>query len=227
MNDRRHEMIVFGTQNFADNPEPRCPCLLLLDTSSSMAGEPILQLNEGLRMFLEDLRSDSLAMKRVEIAIVSFGPVNIRSDFVEATSFVPPQLEANGDTPMGSAIVQGIELLRRRKDQYRENGIMYFKPWAFLLTDGAPTDGKEVWANATNLVESGEDSNAFSFFSVGVGNANMNMLASLNRRREPLRLQGLSFRQLFQWLSSSLRSVSRSTPGTAVPLESPKGWAQI
>jgi uncharacterized protein YegL len=226
MNDK-HEMIVFGTQNFADNPEPRCPCLLLIDTSSSMAGEPIHQLNEGLHIFLEELRSDSMAMKRVDVAIVSFGPVNIRGDFTEATNFVLPQLEANGDTPMGSAIVQGLELLRRRKDQYRENGIKYFRPWVFLLTDGSPTDGKEIWTNATNLVESGEDSNAFSFFSVGVGNANMAILASLNRRREPLRLKGLSFRELFVWLSGSLRIVSRSMPGTVVPLESPKGWAQI
>ena len=26
---------------FADNPEPRCPCVLLLDTSKSMSGEPM------------------------------------------------------------------------------------------------------------------------------------------------------------------------------------------
>ena len=36
---------------FAENPEPRCPCVLLLDTSASMHGEPISALNEGLRTF--------------------------------------------------------------------------------------------------------------------------------------------------------------------------------
>jgi uncharacterized protein with von Willebrand factor type A (vWA) domain len=35
----------FGTDDFALNPEPRCPCLLLLDVSGSMAGEPITELN--------------------------------------------------------------------------------------------------------------------------------------------------------------------------------------
>jgi uncharacterized protein YegL len=223
----KNEIIIFGTQNFADNPEPRCPCLLLLDTSASMMGEPIRQLNEGLRFFHQDLQADSLAMKRVEVAIVSFGPISIRNDFIQASEFVPPELEANGDTPMGGAIIQGLEILKRRKDKYRENGIQYYKPWIFLLTDGAPTDGNDLWNNANTLVESGEDSNSFSFFAVGVGNANMTMLSSLNKRREPLRLQGLSFRELFQWLSGSLKGVSRSTPGTAVTLESPKGWAQI
>ena len=42
------EQISFGTTDFADNPEPRCPCLLLLDVSSSMKGQPIVELYAGL-----------------------------------------------------------------------------------------------------------------------------------------------------------------------------------
>ena len=30
------EQIPFSATEFAENPEPRCPCLLLLDTSGSM-----------------------------------------------------------------------------------------------------------------------------------------------------------------------------------------------
>ena len=37
-----------GAVTFAENPEPRCPCLLLLDTSGSMAGKPIAELNAGI-----------------------------------------------------------------------------------------------------------------------------------------------------------------------------------
>jgi len=36
---------------FAENPEPRCPCVLLLDTSGSMSGEKIASLNAGLQTF--------------------------------------------------------------------------------------------------------------------------------------------------------------------------------
>jgi len=42
------EQVPFDAAGFADNPEPRCPCLLLLDTSGSMQGRPISELNAGL-----------------------------------------------------------------------------------------------------------------------------------------------------------------------------------
>jgi hypothetical protein len=48
------EQIPFGAAEFADNPEPRCPCLLLLDTSVSMRGRPIDELNAGLIAFKDD-----------------------------------------------------------------------------------------------------------------------------------------------------------------------------
>jgi hypothetical protein len=54
------EQVPFGTDSFADNPEPRCPCLLLLDTSGSMSGRPITALNSGLVAFKDDLAADSL-----------------------------------------------------------------------------------------------------------------------------------------------------------------------
>ena len=59
----------FASVEFAENPEPRCACILLLDTSGSMNGPPIQQFNLGLRSFKDELLSDSLAAKRVEIAV--------------------------------------------------------------------------------------------------------------------------------------------------------------
>jgi len=217
------EQIPFGTDSFADNPEPRCPCLLLLDTSGSMAGAPIAELNAGLVTFKDELAADALAMKRVEVAIITFGPVKVENDFHTVSNFFPPNLCVSGDTPMGAAIKQGLEMIKQRKEEYRTNGISFYRPWIFLISDGAPTD---AWQSAAAIVREGEASRAFAFFAVGVQGANMNILQQISIR-EPIKLQGLKFRELFQWLSNSMKSISRSTPGTTVPLPPPSGWAAV
>ena len=71
------DQIPFTPPDFVANPEPRCPCLLLLDTSGSMHGRPIEELNAGLRVFKEELASDAMAMQRVEVALITFGPVQV------------------------------------------------------------------------------------------------------------------------------------------------------
>jgi uncharacterized protein YegL len=218
------EQVPFSNMEFADNPEPRCACLLLLDASGSMNGAKIDQLNAGLKLFSEQLRADSMASKRVEVAVVTFGPVRIVQPFITADTFVAPQLKASGNTPIGEAIVRATQLIAERKHAYRANGIGYYRPWMFLISDGDPTDDISP---AQKLVKEGEAAKAFMFYSVAVENADIGKLASIAVRR-PLRLKGLSFAQLFVWLSDSLSSVSRSQTSDTPSLENPtapNGWA--
>jgi uncharacterized protein YegL len=218
---------AFGSVEFAENPEPRVPCVLILDTSQSMQGSRIHELNAGLSFYKEELLADPLASKRVEVAIVTFGgDVERAVDFVTAHKFQPPTLGASGNTPMGQAINKALDMIEDRKAEYREHGIAYYRPWAFLITDGEPNDH---WKPTIPRVRDGERQKAFSFFAVGVEGANMEALAEICVRT-PLRLQGLKFRELFSWLSNSQQAVSRSSPGDEVPLQDPtgpKGWAQV
>ncbi len=217
------EQIPFGSDNFADNPEPRCPCILLLDTSGSMSGMPIHQLNEGVRTFRQELLGDPIATKRVEVGMVTFGPVTVESDFHTVPNFHPRELETTGDTPLGEAIRTGIDMVNRRKKEYKNAGVAYYKPWIILITDGAPTDD---WAEAVQLVHKGEAAKSFAFFAIGVEGANMDVLKQISVR-SPLKLKGLMFREFFMWLSASMKMVSAKNPGSAINLLPPSGWSEL
>lgn len=216
---------LFENMEFTDNPEPRCPCVLVLDTSGSMTGDPIQQLNEGLQVFKAAINEDRLARLRVEVAIITLGPVTLLQDFVTVDNFTPPQLDANGDTPLGGAINLALDICQERKKTYKTNGIRYYQPWIFTITDGAPTDDT-IWPAAAKRVHEAEASKKVAFFAIGVEGADMSVLQQISVR-QPLRLQGLKFFEMFQWLSSSLTSVSKSTPGDNVPMQSPLGWGSV
>jgi uncharacterized protein YegL len=224
---------------FADNPEPRCPVILTLDTSGSMSGAPIKELNHALNTFAAALQADRLASLRVEVAIVTFGggvkvfglaesgknvTYEAQNAFVTVDRFTPPKLEASGNTPMGEAVQRALGLLRERKEIYRQSGMDYFRPWLFVITDGKPTDSN--WESAAALVKEEENRKGVTFYGVGVENADMGVLAKFSDARQPLKLKGLAFGELFQWLSKSLAVVAHSRPGEQAPLP-PVGWGEV
>ncbi len=218
---------MVGQPEFVENPENRCPVVLLVDTSSSMAGQPMEALNKGLEAFQEAVMQDEQAALRVDVAIVGFGPVELIQDFVTIDQFSPPQLKAHGLTPMGEAITFGIDLLEKRKVTYRNNGIQYYRPWMFLITDGAPNP-HSPWQQAAEQVRAAEAQRKFSFFAVGVQGADMNTLNHIAPpERPPLLLKGLDFRSMFLWLSDSMVRVSSSTVGGDMVALPPVGWGQI
>lgn len=208
---------------FVDNPDPRCPVALVLDKSGSMSGAPIRELNAGLKVLRDELQGDALAARRVELAIVSFGPVTVDSAFGTADTFNPPVLHASGETPMGAALTTALDLLEERKRSYRSNGITYFRPWLFLITDGGPTDSV---MEAAHRIRAAEAAKSLAAFGIGVQGADMARLAQIVVR-QPLSLNGLDFKGLFKWLSASLATVSASAPGAAVALPPPSGWATV
>jgi uncharacterized protein YegL len=220
------EQISFVEGEFAENPEPRVPCILLLDTSGSMRGQPIMELNTGIKRLKDELITDKLASKRVELSIINFGPPQVLVDWYTADMFQPPELEAANDTPMGAAIELAIQRVEDRKQVYRQQGIAYYRPWIWLVSDGAPTDS---WHNSANQVRVGEEARKFAFFAVGVENANMEILSKISTR-QPVKLKGLRFSDMFIWLSKSMSQISHSQTSDEIkllPPSTPQGWATV
>ncbi|MBM4038361.1 MAG: VWA domain-containing protein [Planctomycetes bacterium] len=217
------------TVEFSENPEPRCPCVLLLDTSGSMQGAPIAALNDGLRVFEETLARDSLASRRVEVAVVSFDSVvTVVQDFVTADRFAAPTLMAQGLTHMGEAIQTALDMVEQRKATYRANGVAYYRPWVFMITDGEPQgespDAIETAGQRIHALDN-DQRKGVAFFAVGVEGANMDRLRQL-ATRAPVKLLGLNFQEMFLWLSASMHAVSQSQVKDQVALP-PPGWAGV
>jgi uncharacterized protein YegL len=198
------EDLFDNSLEFADNPEPRCPCVLVLDTSQSMAGEPIAALNRGLQVFRDELLAVPLARKRVEVAVVVFGAVvDVVHDFATVDRFQPPVLEARGETPMCAGIMLALDILEARKERYRANAVPYSRPWVFLITDGMPQgETLETTREAVQRIREAESARKAAFHAVGVEGANMKLLARISVR-PPHKLDGLRFADLFAWLSAS------------------------
>jgi uncharacterized protein YegL len=223
MNDANLDAAV----EFADNPEARCPCVILVDTSGSMQGEKIDALNDGLHAFKKDLAADPLAALRVEIAVISFSnQIKVQQDFATVDRFDPPTLIAGGLTHMGSAVLKALEMTESRKALYNANGVKYYRPWIFLITDGKPEGELDhVFEEAIRRVHDAENNKRAVFYAVGVEGADMERLTELCVRT-PLRLKGLSFVEMFVWLSRSAQQVAKSKPGEQVALQ-PPGWGSV
>src|SRR5262249_31972977 len=86
--DCGQQLFQAGGVEFAENPESRCPCVLLLDTSHSMHGERIQSLNQALPILREELLKDPKAQQSVELAIITFGGTpKVVQEFVTVDKF--------------------------------------------------------------------------------------------------------------------------------------------
>jgi uncharacterized protein YegL len=92
--------------------------------------------------------------------------------------------------------------------------VPFYRPWAFLITDGKVKEYEQV----ARRVREDEQNKRIAFFAVGVQGANEECLKNISVR-EPKMLAGLNFKELFLWLSASMKRVSQSKPGEMVPLE--------
>ena len=204
------------------NPAPRCACVLLLDTSESMRGAPIDQLNAGLKVLLDEISSHEKALESVEIAIVAFGAkVTPVVSFTSADKVTVPLLVAAGPTPMVEAVKVGQMLLAERLNEYENAGIARLRPLVILMTDGQPTDAQgmptdDYKATASLLraasLRPHKDGAGIRVCCVAIGeNARVDILSEFCSPAEPpIRIDPNEFRKLFRWFSVYLADIVHS-----------------
>lgn len=209
---------------FADNANERTPCVLVLDCSGSMRGEPIKQLNAGLSALEKELKEDIDASSRVQLLIIKAcgkDEAEISSDWIDAMNFTAPVMEAGGLTPLGKAMELALQKIEEQKCLYDSCGITSKRPWIFLISDGEPTD--YGWEQAAEKCRVAQQNKKVVIHAVGTQGANLEKLAKFSVM-SPKRLTGLKFTEFFLWLSRSVSCVSKAAPNTDALLQDIDAW---
>lgn len=217
---------------------PRQPVVLCLDTSSSMgrvsddgAPAPIDLVTHGLNLMHKELCANKKGVDASDIYILAFGgstkqPTTKLKSFGPITEWTPPsELFAKGKTFLGTALLEAKALLEQRVKWYRDEGLLYNKPWIILMTDGRPsTEDVPIAEKARKWIKSAQgydkdDVLLYTFFacekellSCEVAQENLAFLRSLypdGQGKEFLRILSMeedAFNDLFISISVSLSS---------------------
>ena len=228
-----YDDLLLRTEDLVNNPTARVPVCLCLDVSGSMDGEPVNELNRGVQLFYDAIKEDEVAMYSAEICIVTFG--GSRAVCLEDFGSLemqpdPPLLKADGMTPMGEAVNMALDLLDRRKKEYKDKGVDYYQPWMVLMTDGSPNGDPRELTRAIQRTKELVVSKKLTVFPIGIGPAaDMEILSQFSPERTPVRLQGVKFREFFSWLSKSVSKTSQSMPGEKIDLDLDgiMGWGTL
>lgn len=210
------------------------PCVVLLDTSGSMAG-CIGELNDALAMFKADLESDVNTRAKTEVCLITFDDsVRIVAPFSAVRDLSVPVLTAGGCTVLHEAIDVAIEEIDARRKQYKSLETLSYKPFIFLMTDGVPTDiDTGQIARIKQLQASKEDGgDGWTFFPLALGAyADREFLKSLNRNGVVLTADPGVFKGVFKWIKDSLSKISASRRDDTVSPDNPNnygmGWEQV
>ena len=218
----------FTKMEYIENNAARLPAKLVIDRSGSMGfGERMESVNGALPKLKEDLKNDPVASLSVELGVVAFNHTVEYYDFKSVDEFDPPVLQASGGTKIAQAINTGLDLVDSRKQEYRDNGIAYYRPIVFLLTDGNSENetAKEIAAVRERLIAEEKGKHA-AFFCFGFADADLELLKQFTPPNRPPRHIGdaRNIAGLFKWLSNSLTVIPKSNPGDSVELEETDGF---
>ena len=171
---------ILSNSDLVDNPTPRVSICLCLDTSGSMdavegdyeaTGQTVVrdgrvwkvvrggtsrlsELQEGIKAFYDSIRQDEIAMYSAEICVVTFDDkANCIVDFGTVdTQTELPTLTTGDKTAMGEGVNLALDLLEKRKENYKDCGVDYYQPWLVLMTDGVPNGDPAEMTRASQRI---------------------------------------------------------------------------
>ena len=187
----------------------RLPIYFLVDVSESMVGQPLEQVQEGMRTIIQELRVDPYALETAFVSIIAFaGKAKCLSPLTELYKFYPPTFPVGGGTSLGEALNFLMNDLDHSIQKTTLESKGDWKPIIFLFTDGTPTDNySSAFARWNANYRKG-----CNLIAISIGdNVNTQILGQISDN--VLRLKDTdseSFNQFFKWVTASIKATSVS-----------------
>ncbi|MDR2300811.1 MAG: VWA domain-containing protein [Deltaproteobacteria bacterium] len=195
----------------------RLPVYLLLDTSESMAGEPLDRVEAGVATMVNSLKRNPYALDTVHMCVITFdAKARVVTPLTDIGNVKPPILSIKPGTSLGAALDllgQSIEknLVKNTAETKGD-----YKPLVFILTDGQPTDD---WTSAVSKLKN-VTPHVATIYGIGCGDEvdfeTLSKIADVCFHVKDLNSDGIG--KLFVWLTASVQSNSKS-PDQKVSLE--------
>lgn len=114
---------------------------IVVDTSTSMKGKAIEKLNYTLKEIGQILDEDCVASGRIDLTVISFNStVKTEMKFKSAIEYQSPEFVADGRTVLNKAIGTALDALEKRKREFREFGVFYYRPCLIVFSDWKASD---------------------------------------------------------------------------------------
>lgn len=208
------------------NASPRLPISLCLDVSTSMDGEPMVSLNEGLQQLYQTILEKPYITACAQIGITVFAneamPVGDFDNIPPGAT--PPTLKiCHGGLKPGTNLSRGVlTAYNRIQERVEKNAKVAPRkcgvpPYLVIISDGVPS--RNDWQVLAGQVREKDALRQLIVYTLGVGpHAGMGVLDAFTTRNA-LRLKGYDFRQFFKFIGLSLAQPSKSQPGDQVRLD--------
>ena len=193
----------------------RLPVYLLLDTSGSMAGEPIEAVKNGVQMMLHSLRQNPQAIETAYVSIITFDSVAKQIiPLTDLASFQMVDIKASGTTAMGDALRLLADKLNTEvtKTTLEQKGD--WKPMVFIMADGIPTDDWQAGFNS--LKQSNKGIIVGCAAGQGADDRILQQIADSVVRLDNADADSIA--KFFQWVTASISTTSTKVEESGIDL---------